>query len=95
MNSHLASLLALTIALIGQLAATRLLVERYFHKPADGGRGKWLLLAGGMVLLAIQHAFALEFLLDTGIYDFRQAVLSALAGLGLAFGCFSLCRRPS
>lgn len=95
MNSHLASLLALTIALIGQLAATRVLVERYFRSPADGGRGKWLLLAGGMLLLAIQHAFALEFLLHTGIHDFRQAVLAALTGLLLAFGSFSLCRRPS
>lgn len=95
MNPYFASLLALTIALIGQLAATRLLVERYLRKPADGNRGKWLLLAGGMLLLAIQHAYALEFLLHTGIHDFRQAFLAALTGLLLAFGAFSLCRRPS
>lgn len=93
MSSHLASLLALTIALIGQFAATGLLVERYLRKPADGGRGKWLLLAGGTLLLAIQHAYALEFLFDTGIYDFRQAVLSALAGLLVAFGCLRVCSQ--
>lgn len=95
MNPHQTALIALTIALLGQLAATRLLLERFFRKPPDAGRGKWLTLAGGTLLLALQHAYALEFLLDTGIYDFRQAILSALAGLLLAFGCFRVCRSPS
>lgn len=95
MNPHLASLLALTIALIAQLAAARLLVERFFRKPPEAGRSRWLLLAGGPLLLAVQHAYALELLLHTGLYDLRQALLAALAGICLAFGCFSLCRRPS
>lgn len=95
MNPYYFSLTALLVAFIAQLAATRLLVERYFRQPQASGRGKWLLLAGGMLLPAIAHFFSLHLALVTGMYDFRQALLAALSGLLCAYGCFSLCREPS
>lgn len=95
MNPYLVALLALFVAFLAQLAATRLLVERYFRQPKESGRDKWLLLAGGMLLPAIAHFFSLHLALVTGMYDFRQALLAVLSGLLCGFGCYRLCRQPS
>ena len=94
MNPYVVSLLCLIIALVGQLAAARVLVARFFELRGRSGRLLWLVLAAGMVILAVDHAFALERMLHTGLYDYRQTIHAALAAVLLAYGCIRLTRQP-
>lgn len=95
MNPYAVSLLCLIVALVGQLAAVRVLVARFFELRGRAGRSLWLALAGGMLILAVDHVFALERLLHTGLYDFRQSIHAALAAILLAYACIRLTRQPA
>lgn len=89
MNDFVLNLLALLTALAGQAAACGLGTALFLSKSASiVTRRTALALAGGAGLLALQHGYALELALRTGLYDLRQALLAAGAAvlIGLAVG---------
>lgn len=93
MTAYATALACLLLALVGYLAAARALVARFFRQPGEAGRSAWLVLACAMLILAIAAAHAIELLLHTGLYDFRQAILSGLAGVFSTLAAISLTRR--
>lgn len=87
MNDFTLNLVALLVALAGQAVACGLGTELFLRKSVGGStRRIALAFACGAGLLALHHGYSLELALRTGLYDLRQAVLAACAGLliGLA-----------
>ncbi len=89
------SLLALIGALIAQSWATGLATERFMLKEQSAlARRSWMALAIASLIFALQHGYALELAVTTGLYDLRQAVLAGVASLLLALAVYGL-RRPA
>ena len=94
MSSYTMTLLALLGALIAQSWATGLATERFLRKEQSAlARRSWMALAIASLIFALQHGYALELAVSTGIYDLRQAVLAGVASLLLALAVYGL-RRP-
>ena len=93
MTTYQLTLIALGIAMLGELSAARILLERFLERSQEAGRRLWLMLTCGMLVLFLQQSYSIELLLRTGLYDFRQAVLSAIAGVLFSLGVHQLCRR--
>ena len=69
-------------ALIAQLLVCRLSLEVALRRQAPTrARRLGVAFATASLLLALAHGHALELALHTGIFDFRQSLLSLLAAL--------------
>jgi hypothetical protein len=69
-------------ALLAQSVATVLATEFFLRKEQSSlARRSWLVLAIGSLIFALQHGYALELAVSTGLHDLRQA---ALAGMRFA-----------
>ena len=95
MTSYSLAMFALLAALVAQSFATALAIECFLHKErSPAARRSWLLLAIASLIFALQHGYALELAVTTGLYDLRQAVLAGVASLLLALAVYGL-RRPA
>ncbi|MDD2742448.1 MAG: hypothetical protein PHV02_09250 [Rhodocyclaceae bacterium] len=95
MSAYHLSLWALAVALISQSAATGWATEVVLRKyVAKGLRYAWMAMAVAAMLAALYHGYTLELALRTGLYDLRQAVLSAVIALLFALGIYGF-RRES
>jgi hypothetical protein len=78
-------LLALLLAFGAQSLVAGLATEVFLRKEiASSARHGWLALAIAALLFSLHHGYSLELALRTGLYDLRQALISALAALLLA-----------
>lgn len=94
MNAYTLALTCGLTGLIAQAYAAGLATELFLRRDASRStRLLWISIAIGALLLALQHGYALELALRTGLYDLRQAMLGALAALLFAFAVFLLRRR--
>jgi len=85
MSSYALSLVALFAALIAQSWITALATERFLRQGQSAlTRRSWMALAIAALIFALQHGYALELAVSTGLHDLRQAVLAGLASLLLA-----------
>ena len=95
MSSYTMTLLALLGALIAQSWATGLATEHFLRKEQSAlARRSWMALAIASLIFALQHGYALELAVSTGLHDLRQAVLAGVASLLLALAGYGL-RRPA
>jgi len=93
MNPYTLTLWSLATALLAQSVVTGLSIELFLRKEqAAGVRRSWFAVAIGSLFLALQHGYALELALRTGLYDMRQAVLSGLVAVFFALGIYGLRR---
>ena len=70
------------VALVCQTTVSGLSLQCWRrHDQATGWRRLWLSLSLMALFLALQQAYWLEIAVRTGLYDFRQASFSMLAGL--------------
>lgn len=90
MSAYGLTLLALVLALVTQSVATGLALEMALRQPDWRA---WMAVTIGAGLLALHHGYTLELGLRTGLYDLRQGVLGALAGIFLAAGVIGLRRQ--
>ena len=96
MSSYALTLSALLWALLVQSLATGLATESYLHKgQGDLARRCWLALALASLLFALQHGYALELAVRTGLHDLRQGILAARAATLLALAVVGFRRRQS
>ena len=94
MSAYVMSLWALALALISQSLATGWATEVFVRKDlAAGLRRSWMVMAVAAMLLALFHGYTLELALRTGLYDLRQALISALAAVLLAYAVNQFRRR--
>ena len=93
MNPYQLTIASLMLAAIAQTSIAWVAFERALTR-GSGGRQKlsWSCIALGAAFLAIQHGYALELALRTGLYDQRQALLAAFISLLFAIGTHGL--RP-
>ena len=94
MNAYTLALACGVTGLIAQAYAAGLATELFLRRESSREtRLLWISLAIGALLLALQHGYALELALRTGLYDLRQGMLGGLAALLFAFAVFVLRRR--
>ncbi len=94
MNAYTLALACGLTGLIAQAYAAGLATELCLRRESSREtRLLWISLAIGALLLALQHGYALELALRTGLYDLRQSMLGALAALLFALAVFLLRRR--
>jgi membrane protease YdiL (CAAX protease family) len=94
MNDYSQSLLALLLAFGAQSLVAGLATEVFLRKEiASSARHGWLALAIAALLFSLHHGYSLELALRTGLYDLRQALISALAALLLAYAVNQFRRR--
>lgn len=93
MNPYLFAILGLLLAAVAQTSIAWVATERFLQKSLSRRQSlSWLAIALGAGFLALQHGYALELALRTGLYDLRQAVLAAVVALLFALGTYGL--RP-
>lgn len=96
MNSYSLTLAMLLAASILQIWSSALAIEAVLRRKQDGGMHRtWLAVAGAAMLFALHDGYALELALRTGLYDLRQAVLTVLAALMMAFAIHGFRRREA
>jgi len=89
MNPYLLAVLGLLLAATTQTSLAWIASERFLRKGQERRlRFSWLAVALAAGLLAVQHGYALELALRTGLYDLRQALLAAVVALLLALACY-------
>lgn len=94
MNPYLLAVLALLLAAIAQTSAAWIAAESFWRKgQGSSSRRSWLALTLAAGLLALHSGYTLELALRTGLYDLRQAILTALIGLLFALGAYGLRRQ--
>jgi len=96
MNSYTLAVLALLLAAVAQTSAAWIATELFLLKGQSGTRRRaWLAISLGAMLLALQHGYAIELALRTGLFDLRQALLAMLVALFFALGLFSIRRSTA
>lgn len=86
MNEYSQSLLALLAAFCAQSLVAGLATEVFLRRElANSARHGWLALAVGALLFTLHHGYSLELALRTGLYDLRQAMISGIAAVLLAY----------
>jgi membrane protease YdiL (CAAX protease family) len=91
MSSFSLAVCALLGALLAQSYATALAVELFLRRERGSlARRSWLALAIASLLFALQHGYALELAVSTGLHDLRQALLAGCASLLLALALHGL-----
>lgn len=85
MSSFSLAVCALLGALLAQSYATALAAELFLRREQGSlARRSWLALAIASLIFALQHGYALELAVSTGLHDLRQALLAGSASLLLA-----------
>ena len=96
MSPYALTLLCLFSALLAQATASGLMLELWLRREqARGQRSMWLAFSLGNLMLSLHHGYTLELAARTGLFDLRQAVLAALAGLLIGFASWQLRRREA
>lgn len=91
MNPYLLAVLALLLAAIAQTSIAWVATERFLRREQSRRQSRsWLAIGLGAAFLALQHGYALELALRTGLYDLRQALLASLVAVLFAFGAYGL-----
>ena len=86
MDAYTLNLVFLFVALLCQVLISGTSVECWLRRDLPRPqRFAWLALSLAGLLFALHNGYALELAVRTGLYDFRQATLSMLAGLLAAF----------
>lgn len=86
MDAYTLNLVFLFVALLCQVLISGTSVECWLRRDLPRRqRTTWLALSLAGLLFALHHGYALELAVRTGLYDFRQATLTMLAGLLAAF----------
>ncbi len=94
MNDYSQSLLALLLAFAAQSLVAGLATEVFLRKEiASSARHGWLALAIAALLFTLHHGYSLELALRTGLYDLRQAMISGIAAVLLAYAVNQFRRR--
>ena len=94
MNAYTLTLGCLVAGLLAQAYAAGLATELFLRQAQNrSSRLLWLAIAVASLLLALQHGYALELALRTGLHDLRAAALGALAALLYAPAIHMLRRR--
>ena len=93
MSSLALTLYGLLLALLGYALACGLALGVAL-RPGQPRRAAWAMLATALLLLGLEHAYALELAWSSGLHDLRQAVLGAAGGLA-ALAATALFRRRS
>lgn len=83
MSHYALAVLCLALALVVQCFAAGIMTLAALRPPY---RRAAMVLAIGLGLLALHHAFTLELALHTGLFDLRQSLLAAGASLLLLLG---------
>lgn len=92
MNAYLWSLFALVLALFGQAIAAGQAFDIATRKGGRHRAAAFALFVASLVL-TLQHGYAFELALRTGLFDFRQSILAALSGICAALGLYGLRRN--
>lgn len=86
MDAYTLNLVFLFVALLCQVLISGTSVECWLRRDLPRPqRFTWQALSLAGLLFALHNGYALELAVRTGLYDFRQATLSMLAGLLAAF----------
>jgi hypothetical protein len=94
MNSYTLTLAFLFVALLCQVLISGTSVECWLRRELPRRqRNTWLSLSLASLLFALHHGYALELAVRTGLYDFRQATLTMLAGLLAAYAIHQFRRQ--
>jgi hypothetical protein len=94
MSAFSLSIWALAVALLSQSLATGWATEAFLRKQLPAGlRRAWMVMAVAAMLAALYHGYTLELALRTGLYDLRQAVLSAVIAMLFALGIYGFKRE--
>lgn len=83
MSHYALAVICLALALVAQCFAAGLMTFAALRPPY---RRAAMLLAVGLSLLALHHAFTLELALHTGIFDLRESLLAVGISILLLFG---------
>lgn len=95
MGAYPLAVLALSFAATAQTVAAWLCYGAHFRLAATARqRYGGLALCLAAAFLALQHGYTLELALRTGLFDLRQALLSALVACLFVLGIFFLRRSP-
>jgi hypothetical protein len=89
MSPYLLAVVSLALAVVIQCIATGIMTQAALQRPY---RRAAMVLAIGLGLLALHHAFTLELALHSGLFDLRQALLAAGVSLLLLLGLAGLRR---
>ncbi len=93
MNSFSLSIWSLIGAMLAQSIVSGLAIEGYLDRKLEIRRQRaWLAIAIGSTLLALHHGYTLSLAAQTGLYDFRQAILAMLAAALMAYAIVQLRR---
>lgn len=93
MNPYTLAVFALLLAAVAQTSAAWIATELFLLKGQGSTRRRaWLTISLAAMLLALQHGYAIELAMRTGLYDLRQALLAMLVSLLLVLGLFSIRR---
>lgn len=93
MNTYLLSLYFLFVAALSQALIGGFALKSSLQRDLPRERWRlWVALSIGTLLLALHHSYTLNLALQTGLYDFRQAMLVMLAGLATSFAVWQLRR---
>lgn len=93
MNPYTLAVFALLLAAVAQTSAAWIATELFLLKGQGSTRHRaWLAISLAAMLLALQHGYAIELAIRTGLYDLRQALLAMLVSLLFALGLFSIRR---
>lgn len=96
MSQYSLSLVFLFAAVVSQALAAGLAFEfGISRRQAAGRRGVWLILGLGAMTLTLHSGYALQFALQTAIYDLRQSSLAMMAGILLILAIRQLRREFS
>lgn len=86
MNDYTQSVVALLLALLVQFFAAGMATDVFLRRELNTqARHSWLALAIASLIFALHHGYALELALRTGLYDWRQSLLAAVAALLIAY----------
>ncbi|QRM18152.1 hypothetical protein GBK02_01460 [Dechloromonas sp. TW-R-39-2] len=93
MNPYTLAVFALLLAAVAQTSAAWIATELFLLKGQGSTRRRaWLAISLAAMLLALQHGYAIELAMRTGLYDLRQALLAMLVSLLFVLGLFSIRR---
>ena len=94
MNAYLLSICFLFAAAACQALAGALALQSWLGREQPGTRRRmWLAFSLASTLLAVHHGYTLSLAAQTGLYDFRQAILAMLSGLLSVFAITQLRRQ--
>ena len=93
MNSYLLSLFCLFLATLANLLVGGFALKFSLQRDLPTERWRmWIAFSIGTLFLALHHGRTLHLAAQTGLYDFRQAIVAMLGGLAIAYAMRQLRR---